>query len=87
MRHPEDRVPDKRPQQPADGATAGGDQAEHEEGIEAEDVDLLDVESGEDGHAAGGGEEGAEERGGEVVAAAGLAQREVGVPGQGVEEV
>lgn len=81
MRHPEDRIPQKRPQQPPDPAAAEGDQAEHEEGVQTEEVDLLHVERREGGHAARGREEGAEEGGGEVVAAAGFAQGEEGIPG------
>ncbi len=81
MRHPKYRIPDERPEQPAHGPTAQRDEAEHEEGVQTEEVDVLDVEGGQEGHAAGGGEDGAQDRGGEVVAAAGFAEGEVGVPG------
>lgn len=81
MHHPEHGIPQKRPQQPPHGPTAHRDQAEPDDGIQTEGVELLHVEGREDGHAAGGGEDGAEEGGGEVVAAAGFAEGEVGVPG------
>ena len=81
MHHPEHRIPQKRTQQPPHGSTAQCDQAEHEEGIQTEDVKLLHVEGRENRDAAGSGEDGAEKGGGEVVAAAGFAEGEVSVPG------
>ena len=81
MHHPKHRVPHKRPQQPPRRPTPNRDETEHEERVQPEDVDLLEVEPCEGGHGARGREEGAGERGGQVVAAPGLAEGEVGVPG------
>lgn len=86
MRQPEHRVPQERPEQPADPAAAHGDEPEHEERVQAEDVEAVHAHGRQQRHAAGRGGEGAEQGRREVVVPAGLAEGEVGVPGQGVEE-
>ena len=74
------RSSDIYPQQPR----AGRKQDAGKERIQAKEVDVVEIEGGQGRHAAGRGDEGGQDRGGEVVAAAGLAEGKVGVPGQGL---
>ena len=73
MQDLKDLVPQKRPHQPPQAPTADQGHRHHHDRIHTEDVDLLQGISRQEGHAAGCGEEGADDGGDEVVAAAGLA--------------
>lgn len=77
----EHRVAQERAQQPSHAAAPHRAQAQYEERVQTEDIHGFEVQAGDEGDAAGGREEGGEEGGGEVVAAARLAEGEVGVPG------
>lgn len=75
------RVAQERAQQPSHAAAPHRAQPQYEERVQTEDIHGFKVQARDEGDAAGGREEGGEEGGGEVVAAARLAEGEVGVPG------
>lgn len=78
---PKHGITDKRPEQPSRRSGNGGRGAEDEKRVQAEDVHGVEVLGAEEGDAGGGGVDGGEDRGGEVVVASFSAEVEVGVPG------
>ena len=78
-------IPNKRPQQPSHGARSRGGQSEHDEWVKAEDAAAqgLDVLLANDRDTARGGAERGDDRGDQVVVAAGASELEVFVPGEG----